>query len=834
MEKRSLTVSEIEYIIDFIKPNKYIPEETAISIVNINKEKLRKQLRPQQLYKKYIKEDIEELKKVIQKQYFSSLIQTGESVGVITAQCMGEMTTQNTLNSVDWDTEIIISKNGCIITPKIGEFIDEYYKMSINSDSVKYLANDQIYIELNDTNDWKALSTDENGKMQWTKLESITRHPVINKDGSDTILEVKLKSGRIIKATKAKSFLIFQNGKIQPIDGEQLKIGDLIPIANTINIQNCKIIDTYNISNFLPKKKCKKSNIPSNILLDREFGFFCGAYVSGGISWQNSNIIISIINLNYRDKIACFADKLSIIHNTNRSKITLESIILSKIMGETFGYTYNNKQLPSFIYQAPDEFIKGFVDSYMSNNTCISLDDSITLSSVSKTLIEDFVMLFARYSINCSIHTQIHKDIIYHTLRLFSKSNIIFAKYFTIGYKQKFIIDNSDVSNFNETYLDSIVSIKEIKPLTKWVYDLTVEKTRNFTSKTLCLLRDTFHSAGLSVKTVITGVPRFEELLNTTHNPKGVSCNVYFTKGTENIQSLRNVIGNSIVELTFDKIALSINICMNKVDELWYEPFSILYNNEFKKHAHCISIKLNMSILFEYNLSISDIANKIQSMYGDLFCVYSNPNIGQLDIFVDVSNIDLDDEKSYLNHDNKYELYLDEVVKQEIKKCKLCGIEGITGLFYIKNDNEWMIQTEGSNYLEIMALPFVDCSKTTSNNIWDMVNVLGIEAAKQTLFEELQAIMGGINKCHLKLLVDKMTYTGAVCSISRYAMKKEQAGPMSKASFEQSLENFLNAAAFGEKENTRGVSASIMCGKKARIGTGICDLQIDVDMLCAE
>lgn len=343
---------------------------------------------------------------------------------------------------------------------------------------------------------------------------------------------------------------------------------------------------------------------------------------------------------------------------------------------------------------------------------------------------------------------------------------------------------------------------------------------------------NTFHSAGKSEKTVITGVPRFEELLNTTHNPKGVSCTVYFKSGTESIESLRNVIGHSIVELNFEKIALSIDVCMNKKEEPWYLPYSILYSNEFRKHKHCISIKLDMSILFEYKLSIKDIADKVQSIYGDLYCVCcSPPSIGQLDIFIDVSNITIDDEKSYLNQDNKDELYLDEVVKPELKKLRLCGIEGIEGICYIKKDEEWIVSTEGSNYLELLALPFIDSSRTISNDIWDMVSVLGIEAAKRCLFEELQSIMGNINKCHIKLLVDKMTYSGSVCSISRYAMKKEDCGPLSKASFEQSLENFLLASAFGEKETTKGVSASIMCGKKARIGTGVCDLRIDIDSL---
>jgi hypothetical protein len=100
MSKRNLTEEEIEYILNFIQPKRGIPEETALSLVKIHKDKLRSQLQHQQLYKKNIKEDIEELKGALQKYYYSSIIEAGEAVGVITAQSIGEKNTQNTLNKL--------------------------------------------------------------------------------------------------------------------------------------------------------------------------------------------------------------------------------------------------------------------------------------------------------------------------------------------------------------------------------------------------------------------------------------------------------------------------------------------------------------------------------------------------------------------------------------------------------------------------------------------------------------------------------------------------------------------------------------------------------------
>ena len=90
-------------------------------------------------------------------------------------------------------------------------------------------------------------------------------------------------------------------------------------------------------------------------------------------------------------------------------------------------------------------------------------------------------------------------------------------------------------------------------------------------------------------------------------------------------------------------------------------------------------------------------------------------------------------------------------------------------------------------------------------------------------------LCSGINRCHIELLVDKMTFKGGISSISRYTMRNEDCGPMGKASFEETMDNFLKAGVYGQEENTNGVSASIICGKRSKIGSGLCDLLVDVN-----
>jgi DNA-directed RNA polymerase II subunit RPB1 len=118
----------------------------------------------------------------------------------------------------------------------------------------------------------------------------------------------------------------------------------------------------------------------------------------------------------------------------------------------------------------------------------------------------------------------------------------------------------------------------------------------------------------------------------------------------------------------------------------------------------------------------------------------------------------------------------------------------------------------------------IDATQTLSNNVWDVYHILGIEAAREFLIEEFSRIMSVINLCDIQLLVDTMTYSGTLSSISRHAMKRDQAGSLAKAGFEETLDNFCKAGLYGETDNLHGVSASIICGKLAKIGTGGFDI----------
>ena len=189
------------------------------------------------------------------------------------------------------------------------------------------------------------------------------------------------------------------------------------------------------------------------------------------------------------------------------------------------------------------------------------------------------------------------------------------------------------------------------------------------------------------------------------------------------------------------------------------------------------------------------------------------------------------DRISYVDTDNAPEIYLDEVVFPLLGKKKIAGIEGISELYFNKDGDKWMIETNGSNFQELLSLPFVDMKRTITTNLWDIYNILGIEAARQFLIDEFLSVMEGINIAHPTLLADKMTFTGTILSISRYSMRHEERAVCQQMSFEETLDNLLNACAFGKKEDIKGVSSSIICGKRSQIGSGLCDVKMDINAI---
>ena len=267
----------------------------------------------------------------------------------------------------------------------------------------------------------------------------------------------------------------------------------------------------------------------------------------------------------------------------------------------------------------------------------------------------------------------------------------------------------------------------------------------------------------------------------------------------------------------------------------WYEVFFILYPQKPNFELNdCISVNVDMNKLYMYGITLKNLSDSIIEKYdnNDIFCVFSPDCIGLIDIYVNSDNITLPKQRIlYINEENAINIFLEEIVWNELQNIILFGIPNIKEFYILKYKDNWMIETIGSNLQKLLTLPFIDETKTKSTNLWDIYNILGIEAARQFLIDQFLNIMGGINIAHPTLLADKMTFTGIPVSMSRYTMRNEESATFQKISFEETIDNIIHSATFGQIETTTGVSASIICGKRSKIGTGLCDVKLDLDKL---
>lgn len=399
---------------------------------------------------------------------------------------------------------------------------------------------------------------------------------------------------------------------------------------------------------------------------------------------------------------------------------------------------------------------------------------------------------------------------------------------------------------------------------------------------------NSFHAAGLSVKTVVVGVPRFSELLNATKSPKMVNCLIYLTEDFSDISHLRNRIGNAITDITLRRVIKSYELIKDDPLEEWHYLFCDIYNIKPSNLGWRLRFFIDISVLYEYKITLKMIAKAIMKEYGDATVLYTPDWKGILDVFIDescfteleqlqgtsfyeskddkediieeeeeeeddfdneeeddeecdkavnveiesIKDINLEGKEDIIPDDIARVIHMEDKILPSLQSIRVSGIDNIKDIFFEKRKDEWIISTEGSNLYGLFSNPLIDKTRTMCNDMWEIYKIFGIEAARQFLIEEYMDVVSSdgsfVNSSHVELLVDVMVYTGTIISISRYGQKKVGCGPMAKASFEESLENFLKAGINGEKESTDGVSASIMLGKMPKTGTGVFDMHLDI------
>jgi DNA-directed RNA polymerase II subunit RPB1 len=361
------------------------------------------------------------------------------------------------------------------------------------------------------------------------------------------------------------------------------------------------------------------------------------------------------------------------------------------------------------------------------------------------------------------------------------------------------------------------------------------------------LTLNTFHSAGTIKANATQGVPRIQELLSVSHNPKNPSNVIYLAgnastskesamKSMKELQktTLRDVTKN--VRIYYDPNPMSSDTHVEEDRELLltYEKFSVAQGN------NCTSPWIMRLELDHYELAYRNLAdmtviqskirsNKVLKIFD---CIHSDTNSDKLVLRI-VFGVDM----------AKNALSL-RFIEDKLLDTILTGVDGIGRVFPRENKEDlvyseaiggyeplkqWVLDTEGTNLFELFMNPNVDATRTFSDDIYEVLDVFGIETARMTMYEELMKVFEReyVNYHHVCLLVDSMTYHGRFIAIDRFGMSKLENGVLAKSSFEQTSKILFDAAVGGEFDNMKGVSANIMFGQRPPCGTGLVDILID-------
>ncbi len=290
----------------------------------------------------------------------------------------------------------------------------------------------------------------------------------------------------------------------------------------------------------------------------------------------------------------------------------------------------------------------------------------------------------------------------------------------------------------------------------------------------------TFHYAGVAELNVTLGLPRLIEIVDARKKISTPTMDIYFEEEYNNdeefVKKLANRIGKSTINdvikdfnLNYAEMNVQAELDVEKIQEkrLDYDDIIASIEKAFKK----VNIKDNM-LTFEP----------------------SKQSIRELRLLAD-----------------------------KVRDLQVSGIKNI-GKVIIRKEDEFTIHTEGSNLGQVLKIEGIDKYRTSTNDIYEIENVLGIEAARNAIIHETSRTLGeqglSVDIRHIMLVADMMTHQGVVNSIGRHGISGEKSSVLARAAFEETSKHLLHASIRGEVDHLTGVIENIIIGQPIPLGTG--------------
>ncbi len=795
----------------------------------------------------------EELLEKLKQQLVRYIYEPGEAIGVIAAQSISEPATQMSLDAKE---KIIIKHKDTISIQKIGEFTDKTIERlgSVTEDDwdITDLSGMEIYVP--------SINQEEN--IEWKKVLACSRH-----ESPKRLLKIKTLSGREITATDSHSFVTRKNNRIVAVSGKDLRKGERISVMKMLP-ENC--LDFIDIKALAEDKFLKaRKPLPQKLPLNEITGWIFGAYLSEGNCVQNY-VSISSTDEVFLQRTRMFADTFGLTYNeydnfrgfAKGHDIHINSALLSAILSKTCGKGSRNKGIPGFAYSANENFVSVLLRAYFDGDGNVSVERGvIRASSNSKELIDGIALLLARFGIfsykgkgkqftlvitakyaslfrekigfasakksylldrlcSTKLPKQDFVEMVSGFDDLFVKTAIklgyptryvnSFTKRQKIGKeallryivlfnelaKKKGVDINEEIAimkkmHASDVVWDEIAEISETEPSSKFVYDLTVEGTETFTTFEGIVTHNTMRSYTLASQSdrlskVTQGLPRLIEIFDAR---KTFEKNmIIYLKEDYNTKEKAKEIASEIKSVKVQDV-----IRFDSIDLIEMQVELELESEKYKE-------KLK-ALLEKY------VKEAAVSFRGEK--VYIKPKEG------DVKNL--------------------RKIKNKVLKMHIDGVKGVENVVVVREGDDWIIQTEGTNLKKVLQIPEIDIRRTKTNDVHQVYEILGIEAARNVILQEAKETLDEqgleVDVRHLMLLSDIMTFTGEVRDIGRYGVSGKKASVLARANFEETKRHLINASFYGETDTLEGSIENILIGQLAPIGTGMVDLTVDLSKM---
>ncbi len=293
----------------------------------------------------------------------------------------------------------------------------------------------------------------------------------------------------------------------------------------------------------------------------------------------------------------------------------------------------------------------------------------------------------------------------------------------------------------------------------------------------------TFHYAGVAELNVTLGLPRLIEIVDARKSPSTPVMNIYLDEKHRKTERKAREVAMLLTYTTIDDVIESVNVDLR---------------------AEGVRIKVDPERMETLGVSTEDIERVMP---------YEFSAEGDYEYL-----ISLEEDKG-----NDPDPIIKNVTEARIK-----GIPEIKRVLTTIDGGEWIIRTDGSNLEGVLRIPGIDASRTTTNNIHEIANIFGIEAARNALIKEAHAVLTeqglDVDIRHVMLVSDIMTKTGDVQQIGRHGISGEKSSVLARAAFELTIQHLVEAAIKGEVDPLKGVIENIIVGQSMPLGTGSVEL----------